>query len=234
MATATATNTVEATLREASDKNAARRLRTTGMIPAVLYGAKKDPRAIAVDPKQILKILRSASGHNTIFDINLEGEQAKAMVVDWQYEPMKGSLLHVDLKRIAMDQKMRLSVPVRTVGEAKGTKEEGGLLDLVLREIQIECLPSDIPSHITVDVTELGRGGAIRVADLPQTASVKYLNDPDALVVHITYVKEEVVATPLDETVVATTAEPEVIKKGKTDVEADTKDTKDAKETKKK
>ncbi len=141
MATATATNTVEAKLREASDKNAARRLRTTGMIPAVLYGAKKDPRAIAVDPKQILKILHSASGHNTIFDINVEGEQAKAMVVDWQYEPMKGALLHVDLKRIAMDQKMRLSVPVHIQGEAKGTKEEGGLLDLVLREIQIECLP---------------------------------------------------------------------------------------------
>ena len=225
MATATATNTVEAKLREASDKNAARRLRTTGMIPAVLYGAKKDPRAIAVDPKQILKILRSASGHNTIFDINLEGEQAKAMVVDWQYEPLKGSLLHVDLKRIAMDQKMRLSVPVRTVGEAKGTLVEGGLLDLVLREIQIECLPSDIPSQITVDVTDLGRGDAIRVADLPQSASVKYLNDPDALVVHITYVKEEVVAVaPVEGAVVA--AEPEVIKKGKVETEPEAKDAK--------
>jgi large subunit ribosomal protein L25 len=225
MATATATNKVEATLREASDKNAARRLRTTGMIPAVLYGAKKDPRAIAVDPKQILKILRSASGHNTIFDITLGGEQAKAMVVDWQYEPLKGSLLHVDLKRIAMDQKMRLSVPVRTVGEAKGALEEGGLLDLVLREIQIECLPADIPGHITVDVTNLGRGEGIRVADLPQTASVKYLSDPDALVVHITFVKEEVVAVP-DEAVVAAVAEPEVIKKGKVEVEPDAKDAK--------
>ncbi|HVJ04642.1 MAG TPA: 50S ribosomal protein L25 [Candidatus Saccharimonadales bacterium] len=227
MATATATNTVEAKIREASDKNAARRLRTTGMIPAVLYGAKKDPRAIAVDPKQILKILHSDSGHNTIFDINLDGEQAKAMVVDWQYEPMKGQLLHVDLKRIAMDQKMRLSVPVHIEGEAKGAKEEGGLLDLVLREIQIECLPTDIPSSITVDVTNLGRGEAIRVADLPQTASVKYLNDPDALVVHITFVKEEV-AAPVEGAVAA--AEPEVIKKGKAETEADTKDAgKDAK-----
>ncbi len=158
MATATATNTVEAKLREASDKNAARRLRTTGMIPAVLYGAKKDPRAIAVDPKQILKILHSASGHNTIFDLNLDGEQAKAMVVDWQYEPIKGSLLHVDLKRIAMDQKMRLSVPVHIEGEAKGTKEEGGLLDLVLREIHIECLPADIPSHISRGRNQPGPG----------------------------------------------------------------------------
>jgi large subunit ribosomal protein L25 len=228
MATATAINTVEAKLREASDKNAARRLRTTGMIPAVLYGAKKDPRTITVDPKQILKILHSASGHNTIFDINLDGEQAKAMVVDWQYEPMKGSLLHVDLKRIAMDQKMRLSVPVHITGEAKGTKEEGGLLDLVLREIHIECLPGDIPSHISVDVTNLGQGDAIRVADLPQTASVKYLDDPDALVVHITFVKEEVAATPAEET--AGTAEPEVIKKGKTEAEPEAKD----KDTKKK
>jgi large subunit ribosomal protein L25 len=223
-ATATATNTVEAKLREASDKNAARRLRTTGMIPAVLYGAKKDPRAIAVDPKQILKILRSASGHNTIFEINVEGEQDKAMVVDWQYEPMKGNLLHVDLKRIAMDQAMRLSVPVRLTGEAKGAKEEGGLLDLVLREIQIECLPADIPSHISVDVTNLGRGEAIRISDLPLNASVKYMNDPDATVVHITFVKEEV-AAPVE--AAATAAEPEVIKKGKTEEpEAAAKDTK--------
>ncbi len=228
MATATATNTVEATLREASDKNAARRLRTTGMIPAVLYGAKKDPRAIAVDPKQILKILHSASGHNTIFDLNVDGEQAKAMVVDWQYEPMKGHLLHVDLKRIAMDQKMRLSIPVHIEGEAKGAKEAGGLLDLVLREVHIECLPADIPSHISVDVTNLGVGEAIRVADLPQTASVRYLDEPDATVVHITYVKEEV-AAPVEGA--AATAEPEVIKKGKTEVVPEAKD---AKETKKK
>jgi large subunit ribosomal protein L25 len=228
MATATATNTVEAKVREASDKNAARRLRTTGMIPAVLYGAKKAPRAIAVDPKQILKILRSASGHNTIFEVNVEGEQDKAMVVDWQYEPLKGSLLHVDLKRIAMDQIMRLSVPVQVKGEAKGAKEEGGLLDLVLREIQIECLPADIPSHITVDVTNLGRGEAIRVADLPKSETVKYLTDPDATVVHITYVKEEAVAAPVEG--VAATAEPEVIKKGKTDVEPEAA----AKDTKKK
>ncbi len=226
MATATATNTVEAKLREASDKNAARRLRTTGMIPAVLYGAKKDPRAIAVDPKQILRILHSAAGHNTIFDVTLDGEQSKAMVVDWQYEPLKGSLLHVDLKRIAMDQKMRLSIPVHIQGEAKGTKLEGGLLDLVLREVHIECLPADIPSHITVDVTELGQGEAIRVADLPPTASVKYLDDPDATVVHITFVKEEV-AAPVEGAVA--TAEPEVIKKGKTEVAAP-----EAKETKKK
>lgn len=227
MATATATNQVEAKLRIASDKNAARRLRTTGLIPAVLYGAKKDPRSIAVDPKQILRILHSASGHNTIFDLNVEGELDKAMVVEWQYEPLKGSLLHVDLKRIAMDQKMKVSVPVHVEGEAKGVKEAGGLLDLVLREIQIECLPGDIPSAITVDVSNLGQGDGIRVADLPKSDAVVYLNDPDATVVHVTYIREE--AAPAATDVAATPAEPEVIKKGKTEAEGDAAPAKDAK-----
>ena len=230
MATATATKKVEATIREASDKNAARRLRVTGMIPAVLYGAKKEPRAISVDPKQILSILHSAAGHNTIFDLSLGGEQAKAMVVDWQYEPMKGHLLHVDLKRIAMDQKMRLSVPVLIKGEAKGVKLEGGLLDVVLREVHIECLPADIPSHIDVDVTELHHGDAVRVSGLPQLTGVSYLDDPDAVVTHVTHVKEEVAAAPAEAT--ATAAEPEVIKKGKTEAEGEAKEA--GKEAKKK
>jgi len=230
MATATATRTVEAKIREASDKNAARRLRATGMIPAVLYGAKKEPRAIAVDPKQILSILHSAAGHNTIFDLSLDGEQAKAMVVDWQSEPLKGHLLHVDLKRIAMDQKMRLSVPVLIKGEASGVKLEGGLLDVVLREVHIECLPADIPSHIDVDVTHLHHGDAVRVSELPQIATVKYLDDPDAVVAHVTHVKEEAAAVPAE--AAATTAEPEVIKKGKTEAEGEAKEA--GKEAKKK
>jgi large subunit ribosomal protein L25 len=219
MATAIATNTVEAQLREASDKNAARRLRATGLIPAVVYGGKKDPRAISVDPKQILRILHSDAGHNTIFDLSVEGDQSKAMVVDWQYEPVKGDLLHVDLKRIAMDQKMHLWVPVHVQGESKGVKLSGGLLDVVMREVQIECLPADIPGHIAVDVTELDTGQAIRVADLPKLASVKYLDDDDAVVVHITYVREEAAATA--EEAAATEAEPEVIKKGKAEAGAE-------------
>lgn len=213
----TATNTVEAQPREASDKNAARRLRTTGLIPAVIYGAKKDPRPVTVDPKQILKVLHSESGHNTIFDLTLEGEQTKAMVVDWQYEPLKGTLLHVDLKRIAMDQRMRLLVPVHVHGEPKGVKEQGGVLDVVLREVHIECLPADIPSHIDVDVSSLEIGQLIRVADLPREASVKFLNDAEATVAHVTFIKEEVVAEPAEGTEAA--AEPEVIKKGKAEAE---------------
>jgi large subunit ribosomal protein L25 len=212
-------NQVEARVREASDKNAARRVRATGLIPAVLYGAGKQPRSIAVDPKQINRILNSESGHNTIFDVVLDGEQTKAMVVDWQNDPIKERLLHVDLKRIAMDKKMRLEVPVAIKGEAPGVKTEGGILDVVLREIEIECLPADIPAHIDIDVSNLKYGDAIRVSDLPKSDKIKYLSDPEMTVVHVTAVKEEVVATPeaAATDAAAGPAEPEVIKKGKTD-----------------
>jgi len=211
-------NQVEAKVREASDKNAARRVRATGLIPAVLYGAGKQPRSIAVDPKQINRILNSESGHNTIFDVVLDGEQTKAMVVDWQNDPIKERLLHVDLKRIAMDKKMRLEVPVAIKGEAPGVKTEGGILDVVLREIEIECLPADIPAHIDIDVSNLKYGDAIRVSDLPKSDKIKYLSDPEMTVVHVTAVKEEVVATPeaAATDAAAGPAEPEVIKKGKT------------------
>jgi len=218
MATANATNAVEATLREASDKNAARRLRASGMIPAVVYGAGKDPRTIAVDPKAILRILHSGSGHNTIFDLSVDGEQSKVMVVDWQYEPVKEHLLHVDLKRIDLTRKMEVSVPVHVEGEAKGVKISGGMLDVVMREVRVECLPFDIPSHIAVDVTELDAGHAIRVSDLPQIASVQYLDDEDAVVVHVTHIKEEAAEAEAGEAQ-AGAAEPEVIKKGKAESE---------------
>ena len=221
MATATATNTVEAKTRVAGDKNAARRLRTTGEIPGVLYGAGKEPRAISVDPKVMTRILNSDSGHNTIFEINVDGEQAKAMIVDWQYEPIKGKLLHVDLKRIAMDKALRISVPIEIVGEAPGVKTEGGILDVVLREVEVECLPADIPSHIEVDVSHLTFGVNIRVADLPHGGKLKFLTDPNVTVVHITHVKEEVAPTPEAAAAEAAAgpAEPEVIKKGKQEAE---------------
>jgi large subunit ribosomal protein L25 len=215
-------STVQAQKREAADKNAARRLRTTGRIPAVLYGAKKDPVAISVDPKSISKILTSEAGHNTIFDLAVEGaEQTKAMIVDWQYEPLKGSLLHVDVKRIAMDKKLRLSVPVMLKGEAAGVKTQGGILEQVLREVDIECLPADIPSHIDVDVTEMVFGQVLRVSDLPHSEKVKYLTEENQTVAHVTAVKE-VVAPAADAVAADATAapaEPEVIKKGKQETE---------------
>ena len=217
---ATATNTVETKVRQAADKNAARRLRTTGQIPGVLYGAGKEPHAISVDPKVIGRILSSDSGHNTIFDVNLDGQNAKAMIVDWQVDPIKGNLLHVDLKRIAMDKTLRVTVPIEIVGEAPGVKLEGGILDVVLREVDVECLPSDIPSHIKVDVSELHFGVNIRVADLKHEGQVKFLNDPNITVVHITHVKEEVAPTPeAAAEAAAAPAEPEVIKKGKQETE---------------
>lgn len=213
-----ATETVVATPRTGKfNKNAARRVRVAGKIPAVVYGAGQDAVAVAVDPKAITKILHSDSGHNTIFDLNVEGSAVvKAMIVDWQHEPLKGRLLHIDLKRIAMDKAMRVSVPIQLVGTATGVKNQGGILDHVLREVEIECLPGDIPSHLDVDVTGLELHGVIRVSDLPHSGSIKFLGDENATVAHVTAVKEEAPA----EVVAAAPTEPEVAKKGKTDAEA--------------
>jgi large subunit ribosomal protein L25 len=215
--------TVEAQPRPDSSrgKNEARRLRASGRVPAVVYGAKKNTVAVSVDPKQINRILTSESGHNTIFDLQLDGEKSKVMIVDWQYEPIKGKLLHIDLKRIAMDEKIRVTVPIHLVGEAAGVKQQGGILDQVLREVEIECLPGDIPTHIDADVSELVFGTVVRVKDLPHGGSLKFITDEDQAVAHITSVKEEVAPTPdaAAEAAAATPAEPEVIKKGKQETE---------------
>jgi large subunit ribosomal protein L25 len=202
-------------------KNEARRLRVSGRVPAVVYGAKKPSVAISVDPKQITRILQSESGHNTIFDLKLDGEEAKVMIVDWQYEPLKGRLLHIDLKRIAMDERIRVQVPIHLTGDAAGVKQQGGILDQVLRELEIECLPGDIPSHIAADVSNLVFGTVLRVADLPRSGSLKFLTDPNQPVAHITSVKEEVAPTPeaAAAEAAAAPAEPEVIKKGKQETE---------------
>ncbi len=200
------------------NKNAARRVRVAGKIPAVLYGGGQDPVAIEVDPKQISRILYSESGHNTIFDLDLDGKiSAKAMIVDWQREPIKDSLIHIDLKRIALDKALKVSVPIKLVGTAVGVKTHGGILDQVLREIEIECLPADIPSHIDVDVTELGLHQVLRVKDLPHSGKLKFLAEEDATVAHVVSIREE--ATPSADAVATagTPAEPEVAKKGKTD-----------------
>src|SRR5277367_1110829 len=156
---------VVATPREGKfNKNAARRVRVAGKIPAVVYGAGQESVAVAVDPKVITRILHSDSGHNTIFDLNVEGAAVvKVMIVDWQHEPIKGKLLHIDLKRIAMDKMMRVSVPVQLVGTPIGVRQGGGMLGQVLHEVEIECLPDDIPSHIDIDVSELEINGAIHI-----------------------------------------------------------------------
>ncbi|HET9088647.1 MAG TPA: 50S ribosomal protein L25 [Acidobacteriaceae bacterium] len=222
---------VTATLREGKfTKNVARRVRVAGSIPAVVYGAQEPSQAVTVDPKQIRRILHSESGHNTIFDLSVGGSTSKVMVVDWQKDPIKGGLIHIDMKRIAMDKAIRVQVPIQLQGVPVGVKTQGGILDQVLREITVECLPSDIPSHIDVDVSELAFGMVIRVADLPHGGKLKFITDEDATVANITAVREEVAATP-DALAAATTAEPEVAKKGKqdSDAAAGDKDKKDAK-----
>lgn len=210
---------IQATVREGKfNKNAARRVRVSGLIPAVVYGAGLDPVAVTVDPKAITRILHSESGHNTIFDLSVNASVAgaatnqKAMIVDWQNEPIKGKLLHIDMKRIAMDVAMTVSVPVTLTGVPVGVKTQGGVLDQVLREVEVECLPSDIPSSLEVDVTGLELNSAIHISDLPHSGKLKFLGQEDAVVAQVSLVKEEAV----DDAVAAPEgAEPEVAKKGK-------------------
>jgi large subunit ribosomal protein L25 len=221
MATALETNLLEAHPRESGNKNDARRVRRDGKIPAVVYGAGKDSLAVTVDPRVVARILHSETGHNTIFDLALNGERAKAMIVDWQYEPIKGHLLHIDLKRIAMDKALKVNVPIFLKGEAEGVKTQGGILEQIQREVEIECLPSDIPSHIDADVAHLVFGTVLRIADLPHDPKLKFLSDPNQPVAHIISVKEEVAPTPeaAAAEAAAAPAEPEVIKKGKQETE---------------
>jgi len=216
------------------NKNAARRVRAAGKIPAVLYGSGLDPVAVELDPKQISRILYSETGANTILDVEVAGQPAtKAMIVDFQREPIKDKLIHIDLKRIALDKALRVRVRVKLLGVPIGVKTEGGVLDQVLREVEIECLPADIPGHIDVDVSELGMHQVIRVSGLPHSDKIKYLTSEDATVAHVVTIREEVVATP--EAVEGAAAvpgaapaageagapgEPEVIKKGKGEAEA--------------
>jgi len=201
------------------NKNAARRVRRAGQIPAVLYGAGHEPVAVEVDPKQISRILYSESGHNTIFDIEVAGSPtAKAMIVDWQREPIKDQLIHIDLKRIALDKPLRVHVRVKLMGTPVGVKAQGGILDQVLREVEIECLPGDIPSHIDVDVSAMEMHHVLRVNGLPHSDKIKYLVAEDATIAHVVAIREEAAATAeVAATTEAATAptEPEVAKKGK-------------------
>ncbi len=210
--------TLEAETRATRGKGPARQMRLAGRIPATLYGARQDAISLSVDPKAVGRILHSESGHNTIFNLAVAGGETTAvMVVDWQREPLKGHLLHVDLKRIAMDQTIRVRIPVHPQGEAVGVKTQGGILELVTREIEIECLPSDIPEQVLVDVSNLSIGQTLRVSDLQVGANRRVLTEADRVVVHVIAIKEVVEPTPAE--AAATTAEPEVIKKGKAEEE---------------
>lgn len=206
---------VPAELRSTRGKNEARRARKRGQVPGVVYGAFKDPVAVLLNPVQIQKILRSKTGHNTIFDVAIAGgEQTPVMVVDEQYDPVKSNLLHVDLKRIDLTKRLHVAVPVLTQGDAKGVKQQGGLLELVTRSVEIECVPEHIPDKFVIDVTEMMLGDAKRASDIPLAEGVKLLSPADAVLVHIVGIKAEEVAPAAE---VAAVAEPEVVKKGKKD-----------------
>ncbi|MGA7916900.1 MAG: 50S ribosomal protein L25 [Candidatus Acidiferrales bacterium] len=216
------TFTVEGKIREGRGKGPARQTRLTGMVPAILYGGKKDSISLAVNAKQVARILRSETGHNTIFTVQVaEGAAEKAMVKDWQVDPVSGKLLHVDLFRIAMDVRMRVMVPVHTFGEAQGVKMQGGVFETVTREVEIECLPGDIPEEFKVDISDMLIGKQLRAADLPfDPKKIKLLTDPTRVIAHVVVLKkEEEPAADAAVTAEAAPAEPEVMKKGKKEAE---------------
>jgi len=214
--------TVAAQARASRGKNEARRTRRRGLIPAVVYGAYKDPVPVEVSPREILQIVHSSSGYNTIFNLDIAGgENTPVMVVDHQNDPVRGALLHADLKRIDLTKRIRVSVPVVTRGEAKGVKTQGGLLEVVTRAAEIECLPDEIPEHFEIDVTELLIGQSRRMSDLPMSGSMKLISSPETVIAHLVAMRAEEVAPAAAEAAPAAAeatpaaAEPEVIKKGK-------------------
>ena len=215
--------TVTAEPRATRGKNEARRLRVRGLAPGVLYGSQRDAVPISLNPKEVQKILHSNTGHNTIFNLSVQGlEDTPAMIVDWQNDPVRENLLHVDLKRIDLTQRIRVKVRVQTTGEPKGVKIQGGLLEIVNREIDIECLPDEIPELYTVDVAELMIGQHMRSKDIPLGGSVKLVSLPDQVIAHVVALKAEEEAAPAAEgAAAATPAEPEVIKKGKKEEEGE-------------
>ncbi|MGP0071085.1 MAG: 50S ribosomal protein L25 [Bryobacteraceae bacterium] len=215
--------TVTAEPRTTRGKNEARRLRVKGLAPAVLYGSDGPAVAVAVSPKDVNKILHSNTGHNTIFNLSVQGgEDTPVMIVDWQSDPVRENLLHVDLKRIDLTKRIVVKVRVLTTGEPKGVKLQGGLLEAITREVEVECLPDEIPESYTVDVTELMIGQNLRASDIPLGGSVKLVSAPEQVLAHVVTLKAEVVETPAAEgAVAAAPAEPEVIKKGKKEEEAE-------------
>ncbi len=212
--------TVAAEARDSRGKNEARRLRAKGSMPAVIYGGPAGPAPVAVNPKELSRILHSRTGHNTIFNMSIAGgETTPVMIVDWQFDPIKDSLLHVDLKRIDLDKRITVKVPVVTQGEPKGVKIQGGIHEVVTREIEIECLPNEIPEQFNVAVSEMMIGQSVRAGEIPLSGSMKLLSPADAVISHVVSMKAEE-APAADAAVTPAAAEPEVIKKGKKDEEA--------------
>jgi len=217
--------TLDAVRRDTFGRNNAGRLRREGRIPAVLYGGEsRDGEPVAVDPKALMHILHSDSGVNTLIALKLDGAgETRVLVKEYQLDPVSRKLLHADFYRVAMDKVLRVTVPVVLTGEAKGVKAQGGVVDFVNRDVDIECLPADIPEHLTVDVTELMMNDGIRVRDLDTGGKWKPVSDLDLLIVHVIAPKVEAEPAPAEGAAAVATpaapAEPEVIKKGKVEKE---------------
>jgi large subunit ribosomal protein L25 len=219
--------TLEATTRESRGKNEARRLRAAGRIPAVLYGGADGAVALSVDPKVLSRILHSGSGLNSIIGLEIAGKGVtQVLVKEFLLDPIKHSMLHADFYRVQMDKAITVTVVISLKGEAKGVKLQGGIVDFPHREVEVECLPGDIPENLTIDVSDLMIGQGVRLKELAAGAKWTPVSDPDTLIVHVIAAKVE--EAPAE--AAATTAEPEVVKKGKGDEEkADAKDAKDKK-----
>jgi len=217
--------TLEAVKREGRGKNEANRLRASGKIPAVVYGSRAEGKVaegvpVSVDPKQVLRILHSESGANTLITLRVEGNsEARVMVKEYQLDPITHQLLHADFYQLALDKAITVTVPVTLKGEPKGVKQQGGLLDFVTREIQVQCLPTEIPEHIDIDVSEMMLNQSIRVRDLAQDSKWKAVTPPDTMIVHVVMPKAEESAQAATVEGAPAAAEPEVIKKGKTEEE---------------
>jgi large subunit ribosomal protein L25 len=215
---------VSAKNRTETGKNVNRRLRVEGLIPGVLYGSSKKPVAVSVSPKEIGSILRSKTGENTLFDLDLDGSRRTVILKEFQLEPIKGSLLHADFYEVALDKLLQVNVHVELVGTPVGVKVQGGIVDWVTRELEIESLPRDIPEKITVDISNLEIGKHVRVADIQAPDKVKILTEPDIVIAHVVAPRAEEVAVVAEAAPVAegAVAEPEVIKKGKAVAEGET------------
>jgi large subunit ribosomal protein L25 len=215
---------LDAVTRDSFGKNEARRTRRDGRVPAVLYGGDgSQATPIAVAPKALLRILHSDSGQNTLIQLKLAGAgDTRVLVKDFQLDPITHQLLHADFYRVAMDKALQVTIPVVVHGEAQGVKQQGGILEHIRREIEIECLPGDIPEHVDIDVSELMLHQGVRVRDIATSAKWKPVSDADLMLVHVIMPKaEEAPATPeaTAAAATATPAEPEVIKKGKKEEE---------------
>jgi large subunit ribosomal protein L25 len=215
---------VSAKNRTETGKNVNRRLRVAGLIPGVLYGSSKKPVAVSVSPKEIGSILKSKTGENTLFDLELDGSRRTVILKEFQLEPIKGSLLHADFYEVALDKLLQVNVHVELVGVPVGVKVQGGIVDWVTRELEIESLPRDIPEKITVDISNLEIGKHVRVADIQAPDKVKILTEPDIVIAHVVAPRAEEVAVVAEAAPAAegAVAEPEVIKKGKAVAEGET------------